>query len=525
MDATRTTATQQRYWGDLHKHMTGPGAPIAEMGNTLTAARAHLDFCAVYCYPFEHYEQGTGLRVETTDHRSQFDEWWARVEEHAREYNEPGSFVTFPAYEWHGDRRRWGDHHVVYRKPGNPLDGTNDVRELSEALRSRPAILIPHHTGYRVGERGKDWAAHDPALSPVMEIYSTHGSSEGVDTPVPMRFNRSMGPRTAGGTFHDALARGHRLGVIASNDGPGVPGAWNRGLMGVWADELSRSAIWEAIGSRRTYGVTGDRITLWWSIDDTPMGSVTDVPTPGRSRAEIQIDCPRKLDRVELLRNGTVVRNHVQQATIPAEARPGRYRILVEFGWGPTTDYAPFLRTDVEWDGSIRLTGGTLHDVAPRFVGSAQSFTITDNACDFTLLTSRDEPSGPLPEAVSRSDRQGLIVEFEADSSTEISVELKGFEGGTFTLSDLLSGPQLIVQYDEAADLLEQVGVPVDALGNMDRRYHVSPKIKLHRPHPVTACSATISWSIDPAPGDAYYVRASQIDGQYAWSSPIWFDL
>jgi hypothetical protein len=53
--------------------------------------------------------------------------------------------------------------------------------------------------------RFEDWDAYDAALSPVVEVYSSHGSSEGVGTPVPMADNPDMGPRTSGGTYRDAL--------------------------------------------------------------------------------------------------------------------------------------------------------------------------------------------------------------------------------------------------------------------------------------------------------------------------------
>lgn len=40
----------------------------------------------------------------------------------------------------------------------------------------------------------------------------------------------------------------------------------------VWAQELTHDGIWDAIKSRRTYAVTGNRIMLATSIDGNPMG-------------------------------------------------------------------------------------------------------------------------------------------------------------------------------------------------------------------------------------------------------------
>lgn len=519
----RTSAAHRLFWGDLHKHMTGPGAPVEAIDDKLRHARAHLDFSVAYCYPFEHYEQGDGVSVETTGGRPAFQGWWEAIQNEAERHHEPGTFVTFPAYEWHGNRRRWGDHHIVYREPGYPLDDTDDIRELSATLAERPAFLIPHHTAYRVGERGKDWDVFDPALSPVMEVYSTHGSSEGVDTPVPMSFNKSMGPRTDGGTFQDAIARDHHIGLVASNDGPGVPGAWNRGLAGVWAAELTRDALWDAIAARRTYGVTGDRITLWWTLAGRPMGSTVDASEVDGEAVEaaVEVDCPRALDRIELLRNDTVVETYTHQDEELTTEPPGVYRLLFEFGWGPTQAYGPFEDTDLSWSGHLAVNDGSLGAVYPRFSGPGQSYEVDGRRCRFSLLTSRDEPPPALPEGTTRSDRQGLILEIDAGRDTSVTIDLEGHESRTVQLENAIQRTHLFPLYDTAAELLEEVGIAEEELGNMDRRYHVSPKVKVHRAHPRHACATTVTRSIRAAPGDSIYVRASQVDGQFAWGSPI----
>ena len=64
----------------------------------------------------------------------------------------------------------------------------------------------------------------------------------------------------------DALERGWLLGLIASSDDhAGRPGAtdWLRtqqvypgGLVAVWAPELTREALWDALWNRRCYGTT-----------------------------------------------------------------------------------------------------------------------------------------------------------------------------------------------------------------------------------------------------------------------------
>jgi len=187
------------YWGDFHTHFED----LDRGDEILRDAQENIDFCTVLCYPFI-WERKNGLRVESVGQRPEFLRWWERLRELARAHHDPGRFVTFLGYEWHGNRRRYGDHNVIYFDEDNPLDDTWKLEDLYENLRGRRAIAIPHHTGYCRGWRGKDWDIFDGELSPVMEIFSAHGSSEGCNTPRTMEQNSSMGPRTSGGTFQDA---------------------------------------------------------------------------------------------------------------------------------------------------------------------------------------------------------------------------------------------------------------------------------------------------------------------------------
>ena len=50
----------------------------------------------------------------------------------------------------------------------------------------------------------------------------------------------------------------------------GYPG----GLVAVYAPELTREAIWDALWHRRCYATTGKRIILEFSVDGEPMGSL-----------------------------------------------------------------------------------------------------------------------------------------------------------------------------------------------------------------------------------------------------------
>lgn len=512
------------YWGDFHKHMTGPGADPKRLDDVLSAARSHLDVQTVLCYPFKWDRKGreAGIREESVGHDTAFEDWWERIQDAAREHYDPGAFVTFPGFEWHGNRTRWGDYNVLYREEGYPLEPVRELPDLYEAIRGRPALAIPHHTGYEPGNRGADWAVHDPDLSPVVEVYSSHGSSEGIETPVAMDGNEDMGPRTSGGTWQDALARGHRIGALASNDGPGFPGSWGNGIAGVWATDLTREAVWDAIQARRTYGVTGDRIRLWWEIDGAEMGSVVSTTDP---TGRVLVSCPRPLARVELVHDGRTVETYAHH---PGGGRDKDdvYAILVEFGWGPNEDYGDFDDVTCKWRGTLCVEGGNLRGVTPQFRGFGQWYEVVDDECRFRLTTSREGPSETLlPEGNQPTSRQGLILTCTGDGDALVRIDLKDRDPVRVQLSDARERAHLFAFTDESRSRLEEdFGLRPDDLENPDVVYHNARKVKVHAASPRSDRTAEVVFRDLPTAGtwNYYYVRAAQVNGQYAWSSPVW---
>src|SRR5205814_9779787 len=95
--------------------------------------------------------------------------------------------------------------------------------------------------------------------SPLVELFSMHGCSESDEAPYPML--HTMGPRDHDSTIQAGLARGLRFGFVAGTDHhSGYAGSWGDGRMAVWAESLTREALFAAFRARRTYAVTGDKI-------------------------------------------------------------------------------------------------------------------------------------------------------------------------------------------------------------------------------------------------------------------------
>ncbi|NLE77960.1 MAG: CehA/McbA family metallohydrolase, partial [Chloroflexi bacterium] len=234
------------FFGDIHTHgynCDGIGT-IEDAYRWAREARA-LDFVAR-----TNHAEGAKRRCVA--------DFWPEVIQAAQQWYQPGRFVPFLAFEW-GGWDLFGDKCVYYRDAEGPILSASDPRSntpdrLWQALGQRQALTIPHHPMYG---GHTDWRYHDPRFQRLVEVYSTWGPSE------------------AGGetSVQAAWARGLRLGVIASSDEHrGQPGNPWGGLACVWAPELTREALFDALWSRRCYGTTGARILVAFSVNGLPMG-------------------------------------------------------------------------------------------------------------------------------------------------------------------------------------------------------------------------------------------------------------
>ena len=511
------SGSQRPLWGDLHTHLDDLDSGDA----ILTDARENIDFCAVLCYPFE-WDRKNGFRVESVQQRPQFLERWERIKELNRAHNDPGAFTTFLGHEWHGNRTRYGDHNVIYFDEEGELDDSWEVTDLFARLRQSRALALPHHTGYRPQCRSKDWDFHDAALSPVMEVFSSHGSSEGVGTPLPMAPNASMGPRATGGTLHDALARGIRIGVIASNDGGGLPGRWGKGRAGVWAESCTREAIWEAIRARRTFAVTGDRMELTVSVEGAPMGSVT--KTGSSVDVEVDVRGSNAIDRLELIANGVVADTYCHSGRWESAATQGPHKVYIEAGWGPVAHYGFTEQSPWQWQCHLGIAGGRLGSVEPCFSTLGNRLVEqTEEHCAWHMATA------PRRENVPFGMTQGIVAEVEGDAGTRLTLEMEGSEVKT-TLGDLRHTSTVLPLLEESRQRVKDAfGLSEEDVPNPDAYYHNARKIKLHRAVPESSYKVSHVFRdvrVANSGGEvSIYVRASQTNGQMAWSSPIWLSV
>ena len=119
------------------------------------------------------------------------------------------------------------------------------------------------------------------------------------------------------------MSAGFRPGFVAgSGTHFGMPGsnAWENdwanvarydksGLTAVYAEELTRDAIFDALKARRCYATTFERIRLSFTINDRPMG--TTVTADGTLRLHVHAAGTAPIKRAEVFKNGEITHHKV----------------------------------------------------------------------------------------------------------------------------------------------------------------------------------------------------------------------
>jgi len=492
----------QLYWGDIHNHC-GISYGYGSLENALSAAREQLDFCAV-----TGHAMWPDMPARTTDlaflidfHERGFAKLatnWDTVRSTVAAANVPGEFVTFQSYEMHS--RAYGDHHVLSPHDSLPLVSASSPAELIARLQPCPAIAVPHHIGYVPGYRGMNWPAFDSTISPVVEIYSKHGSSVSDEGPYP--YLHTMGPRDGRNVAYGALRAGHRFGFVASTDHhAGYPGSYGDGRVGVWAKDKSRKAIWQALLARHTYAVTGDKIAADLSVNGHPMGSA--IPAAGEREITLDLRACSWIDKIILFKNGDPWQVVVGES-LPRSATT-RSKVRIEMGWGHSA--SPYA-----WEVSATVRAGRIVSAEPCFRGQsvlAPSEERSDapdiNALDnHVLLQEADRiawhcetfmnPSTLHPATAS------VILEIDGDAHTLLVVEANG----------------------------KRVEVPLADLCASSQGHHLkdynSEALLIHRAVPEEHYAFRKTWLDDPKGGEtcAYHAEIRQANGQCAWLTPVY---
>ncbi len=262
------------FWGDTH------GQSNETLGTN--TAREYFEFGRDKAFLDVMGHQGNDFQITGA--------FWRELNVLSKEFDEPGSFVCIPGYEWSANTAVGGDRNVHYRHEGEAIhrsshaqiaDATDIVDEASDAhtahelfekLKGKDCVVMAH-----VGGRYADIKfAHDP-LETAVEVHSAWGTFEWI--------------------VRDAFEKNYRVGIVANSDGhkgrPGscYPGASFFGSYGgltcFLAERLDRDAIFESMRRRRHYATTGNRAVISVTAETAAPAEVFDRdPATGPAKAE-----------------------------------------------------------------------------------------------------------------------------------------------------------------------------------------------------------------------------------------------
>ena len=290
------------------------------------------------------------------------DEFWSKINQTTRHFYQPGTFVTFPGYEWSGNTPLGGDRNVYFESEGG------------EITRSSTELLPGNHTTYKVSATASDLFRNLSEQSNLRSFTFAHvgGRYSNIDTH-DSEIELAVEVHSAWGTFEwlleDAFKRGYRIGICANSDGhkgrPGAsyPGAGEFGSYGgltcVLASTLNRESVVEALRARHFYATTGNRplidLKLMVNGNILMMGDVANVSTE-TPHLEVHVVGTAPIDNVEF-RNGLQVIKRLR----PYNNGDLGHRVKIVWSGARVRGRDRL----VNWDGSLEVHGNSILATTP----------------------------------------------------------------------------------------------------------------------------------------------------------------
>jgi len=230
-------------------------------------------------------------------------------------FNNPPDFVGISGYEWtQGDYSeeigmgRQGHRCILFETDDQPYYSPVDrsaknIVQLSEALKKTNGLMSAHHLT-RVHSGGTDFSYLDPAVEPNVEICSEWGIFEYLGNP------GRIGPREVTScSVQDALAMGHKLGMIAGSDSHDFCHLVNVGLTFMLLRKLTRGEIFEALRKRRVYASVGQEVFINFQVNGHIMGEEVKVKKGevGPRKVHCEVEGPDKIIKVDVIRDNKLV--------------------------------------------------------------------------------------------------------------------------------------------------------------------------------------------------------------------------
>lgn len=458
-------AARQLFWGDLHRH------------SNVSRCGAGLDIGTDDHYRFADDLLGCDFWA-LTDHAENTSELnWHHLKKLANAFYRPGAHASLVGFEW--TSFLYGHYNVIYAGDDGPIFSsveaeTDNPSKLWERLEPHEALTIPHHPAAWVYPT--DWSyRHDRFLRLVEVFQACTGSYE--SDWCHRQYQDALAP---GASVQDALAAGQRLGFIGSTDhGNGAA------YVGVYSEKLDRASIVRALSERRCFAATRRGIVPELRVGGASMGeevTLAEGEIPPLVFGAVGVS---ELSVVQLVRDGEVVASSQR-------APSGRARL-----WVPL-------------DLQLRSHDGGPRDMTGQLSIVGDATVVPTEWCQPEVTSIHATSvmwSTALPERYGKRYRPpGVVnigVTIEGSAKALVTVEAGGVALRA-TLAELNDGRTSDARA-EGCEIRARLGV--GGLTGM----------------------GTTSWLVQADPGilragSWYYVRVIQVDGEAAWSSPVWVD-
>jgi len=452
------------WWGDLHRHSS-----VSRCSNGMEPTPTDRWVCGrdVHLCDF----------MALTDHTLEIDafSWW-QLDKLGWLYRSP-TFCTLLGWEW--SPGKWGHHNVIF--PGRMSTLVNEYKTMDmlyDKLQPGECVTIPHHPSDK--KFPNDFTVVDDRFTRLIEIYQALRGNYEFDGC----FRQAPHAGALGSFAQDALDQGHKFGIIASTDhGYGASYAC------VISERLDRKSLFEALLARRTYGATVKGIFVDFRVNAAVMGE--EIEVAGAPKLKLVARGAAELADVVVFRNGELFRSLRTKSGVANPFTPLRLVARV----GPAGAASP-----PSFTLRVRAQGASFDPVDDlRRSGEKKTTPRWSAKGEEALFT--------FPEGAARAAFSlDYPIHFFAPADAPITVTTPDGEK-TLTCGELLDHPVVGSAAGGAACTLSLV--PSDAVVDLE--------------HGLGTREFTGEWEDSElrAGTSYYYARVIQVDGEMAWSSPV----
>ena len=265
------------YWADTHCHSVFSPDAEGEVDELMHFAKdlAYLD--AVCIADNDYYP-----------HKALTEAEWRIHQAYSEHFTKRGEFVVFPGWEFTYHRKDldpdFNHRIIIYQRKGGKMFRRQDKesytdKKLFKQLQGSGAMCYPHHATYKIIDPNLDWN---------VEICSSwRVCMEEMDFTMKQ------------------LKNGEKFGFIGSSDShrsiPGLGGA----LTGVYAEELTPEALFDAYKHRRTIATQGFFIHIDFRVGGLFIG--TEGTIGNDPIIEAHVEAPDNIEFFEIIRDGETI--------------------------------------------------------------------------------------------------------------------------------------------------------------------------------------------------------------------------